>query len=103
MPTILKEVDVLVVNQPQCQTALRTTRLGASFNLDNSFMCAGGQVGKDACTGDGGSPLVCSTNNGPYQVVGLVTWGIGCASPGVPGVYTSVSSLSSWINDAKMT
>jgi len=46
--------------------------------------------------GDGGSPLVCS-NNGAYQVVGLVTWGIGCASAGVPGVYTNVYNFLPWI------
>ncbi|XP_012523534.2 phenoloxidase-activating factor 2-like [Monomorium pharaonis] len=95
-PNILKEVDVPVLSQADCQTGLRKTRLGDLFVLDNSFMCAGGEAGKDACTGDGGSPLVCS-NNGPYQVVGLVTWGIGCAGAGVPGVYTNVNYFYSWI------
>ncbi|KMQ86492.1 peroxisomal membrane protein pex16 [Lasius niger] len=95
--TILREVDVPVMSQADCQTALRKTRLGNSFILDSSSMCAGGEVGKDACTGDGGSPLVCSINNGPYQVVGLVTWGIGCADAGVPGVYTNVYYFLSWI------
>ncbi|XP_011862850.1 PREDICTED: trypsin-3 isoform X2 [Vollenhovia emeryi] len=94
---ILKEVDVPILSQADCQTALRRTRLGGLFVLDGSFMCAGGEPGKDACTGDGGSPLVCSTNNGPYQVVGLVTWGIGCAGAGVPGVYTNVYNFLSWI------
>jgi len=47
--------------------------------------------------GDGGSPLVCSINSGPYQVVGLVSWGIGCADGGVPGVYTNVYNFVSWI------
>merc|ERR1712213_66031 len=45
---------------------------------------------KDACTGDGGSPLVCQRLSGRWTVVGLVTWGVGCASD-VPGVYARMS------------
>merc|ERR1712226_688334 len=45
---------------------------------------------KDACTGDGGSPLVCQGQSGRWTVVGLVTWGVGCASD-VPGVYARMS------------
>ena len=37
----------------------RTTRLGEFFELHKSFNCAGGVGGEDACTGDGGGPLVC--------------------------------------------
>lgn len=47
---ILKQVDVSVVSLADCQTALRKTRLSGFFNLDSSFMCAGGEAGKDACT-----------------------------------------------------
>ena len=47
-----KEVDVPIVDQATCQTQLRATRLGANFTLDtSSFICAGGELGKDACTG----------------------------------------------------
>merc|ERR1712107_625531 len=55
------------------------TRLGRRFKLDSSFVCAGGE-GKDTCTGDGGSPLVCPSSYDPdtYEQVGIVAWGIGC-------------------------
>lgn len=48
---IQKEVDVPVIANANCLTALRATRLGAGFILnDASFICAGGEIGKDACT-----------------------------------------------------
>ncbi|TMW49312.1 hypothetical protein DOY81_005612 [Sarcophaga bullata] len=94
---IQREVDVPLIPNADCQTALRRTRLGASFVLNNSsFVCAGGEAGKDACTGDGGSPLVCQTN-GLWFVVGMVAWGIGCATAGVPGVYVNVATYLPWI------
>ncbi|XP_058821228.1 phenoloxidase-activating factor 2-like [Topomyia yanbarensis] len=94
---IQKEVDVPVRSTIDCEAALRTTRLGPSFQLDStSFMCAGGETGKDACTGDGGSPLVCALG-GRYFVVGLVAWGIGCGTTNIPGVYVNVASFVPWI------
>lgn len=101
--SIPKEVDVPIVNSANCQTALRTTRLGGNFVLDTtSFLCAGGELGKDACTGDGGSPLVCALNNRWY-VVGLVAWGIGCGANGIPGVYVNVASYITWITSTIAT
>lgn len=47
----MKEVDVPIVDQSTCENDLRKTRLGQSFILNrNSFICAGGEQGKDACT-----------------------------------------------------
>merc|ERR1712080_508124 len=56
---ILKEIDLPVVDSYQCEASLRKTRLGGKFQLDDSFLCAGGVPGKDTCKGDGGTPLVC--------------------------------------------
>ncbi|CRK98157.1 CLUMA_CG011524, isoform A [Clunio marinus] len=94
---IMKEVDVPIIDPYTCQVQLRETRLGQKFVLDTkSFVCAGGEFGKDACTGDGGSPLVCNLNNRWY-LVGLVAWGIGCGQYNVPGVYVNVPNFISWI------
>jgi len=94
----LQEVDVPVVAPGRCERMLRNTRLGAGFNLDHrSFICAGGEKDKDACQGDGGSPLVCH-NDGRWTVGGLVAWGVGCAQENVPGVYVNVASYTDFIN-----
>lgn len=49
--TIQKEVDVPILQPAKCQMALASTRLGPAFVFDStSFICAGGEPGKDACT-----------------------------------------------------
>ncbi|XP_041988778.1 phenoloxidase-activating factor 2-like isoform X2 [Aricia agestis] len=98
---ILKKVEVPVVERRQCQESLRRTRLGHFFELHSSFMCAGGQPGKDTCKGDGGSPLVCPIEyqQDRYVQNGIVAWGIGCGEDGTPGVYVDVANLRDWIDD----
>ena len=83
---VLKEVDVTVMDQNTCQSRLQGTRLGSSFLLHPGFLCAGGEEGKDACKGDGGSPLVCEVE-GAWQLAGIVSWGVGCGTRDIPGVY----------------
>ena len=96
---VLKEVVVPVISNEQCQKNLReNTRLGPFFELDSSFMCAGGVQGVDTCKGDGGSPLVCKQRNGPWYQAGIVSWGIGCGEKDVPAVYASVATVSCWID-----
>jgi hypothetical protein len=98
---ILKKVELPIVPFHVCQEELRKTRLGRYFNLHDSFICAGGEADKDTCQGDGGSPLVCPiSQNEPsrYYQTGIVAWGIGCHTAGVPAVYTNVAGFRSWID-----
>lgn len=46
--------------------------------------------------GDGGSPLVCE-HDSVAHLVGLVSWGIGCGTASIPGVYVDVSVYIPWI------
>lgn len=96
--TTLKRVDLTIIPRDECQNRLRQTRLGQHFILDGSFVCAGGQAGFDTCQGDGGGPLVCASRDNPnrYIQVGVVSWGIGCASD-IPGVYASLEANREWL------
>ncbi|XP_023025022.2 phenoloxidase-activating factor 2 [Leptinotarsa decemlineata] len=98
---IMKKIDLSLVRRDTCQSNLRETRLGKHFILHESFVCAGGEEGKDACDGDGGSPLVCPIEGqeGRYYHAGIVAWGIGCGVKNVPGVYVNVASFRDWIDE----
>lgn len=98
---ILKRVELPVVKHDTCQNSLRNTRLGKFFVLNESFICAGGEAGKDTCKGDGGSPLVCPLKEDPtrYVQAGIVAWGIGCGENQVPGVYANVAHARHWIDE----
>lgn len=52
--------------------------------------------------GDGGGPMVCE-RGGTWQVVGVVSWGIGCGQYGVPGVYVKVAQYIDWIRSITTT
>ncbi|XP_023948570.1 phenoloxidase-activating factor 2 isoform X2 [Bicyclus anynana] len=95
---ILKKVEVNMVPFDRCGALLRKTRLGVNFRLHHSFVCAGGEEGKDTCQGDGGAPLACPVGKDRYKLAGLVAWGIGCGQRDVPAVYARVAMFRKWLD-----
>ncbi len=93
---LLQEVDVPIISNSLC-----STNYSGVFDVLDVMVCAGfPQGGRDACAGDSGGPLLVPTGPGnTLQVAGLTSFGLGCARPNAPGVYTRVSEFTDWVNE----
>ena len=91
-PATLHEVEVPIVSNAACRTAYGDA-------ITDAMLCAGvPEGGKDSCQGDSGGPLVVfSDARSRWELAGIVSWGNGCALPGVPGVYTRVGTFARWV------
>ena len=67
------------------------------FISDASICAGGGYKNQDSCQGDSGGPLFTKGSNGEPVLVGIVSWGLGCAKPNLPGVYARVSKAHEFI------
>lgn len=113
--TALRAVEVPIVNRNKCFRAY--IEIGG---ITKQMVCAGyDQGGRDACqgniwrkihhrfnllnniriAGDSGGPLACGSvqRNGAPVLYGIVSWGLDCAEPNYPGVYTRVQTFTDWI------
>jgi secreted trypsin-like serine protease len=89
-PDDLRQVVLPVVGDAQCQAVLDGVRNPAVY--PKVMLCAGGDGRHDACTGDSGGPLLTPLSGGGWELVGVTSWGNGCAVPGLPGVFTRLSA-----------
>ncbi|XP_071539174.1 uncharacterized protein [Panulirus ornatus] len=92
--TVLQEVTVPVWSREDCSAAYPN-------KVFPGMMCAGSRTGgKDSCQGDSGGPYqVQDFRSRRWFVAGVVSWGIQCARPENPGVYTEVSLYIDWIKN----
>lgn len=95
----LRGVEVPIVNQETCNNDYESVG-----GVTPRMLCAGFRDygGKDACQGDSGGPLACPSpqNDGNLTLYGIVSWGVECARPKFPGVYTRVKAVRQWIRNS---
>lgn len=92
----LREVTVPVMTLAKCQSGD-----GEGYpKVTERQICAGhfDQGAQDSCNGDSGGPLVIRAPGAPDRLVGIVSWGNGCALKSKPGVYTRAASFKTWID-----
>jgi len=86
----LMKVSIPIVSDISCHATYPD-------EIDDGMFCAGTEYGgKDSCQGDSGGPAILWTDN-QWKLLGLVSWGIGCARPGNYGVYTRIPHFFSFI------
>lgn len=62
------------------------------------MFCAGyKRGGKDACSRDSGGGLVIFNT-----LIGIVSWGVGCAGENSPGAYTNLALIRPWVLQTMM-
>jgi trypsin len=99
---VLMSVDINVISNQDCDDSSGTINGWTdSYNgqITDNMLCAADK-GQDSCQGDSGGPLVIQGRNGDGSddvQIGVVSWGIGCASSDFPGVYSRVSQAYEWI------
>uniref|UniRef100_A0A3Q3GLR6 Transmembrane serine protease 4a n=1 Tax=Labrus bergylta TaxID=56723 RepID=A0A3Q3GLR6_9LABR len=87
----LQKASIPLIDQAKCSSP---SIYGSS--ITERMICAGFLEGKvDACQGDSGGPLVYFSSS-KWHLVGVVSWGVGCARKGRPGVYCNVEVTCSW-------
>ncbi|CAG2169336.1 unnamed protein product [Oppiella nova] len=93
---ILQKVKVPIISNKECQEWYRSR--GRSLTVSPTQFCAGFlEGGRDSCRGDSGGPLVVRDAK-VYHLIGIVSAGIGCALPKLPGLYTRVDAYINWMN-----
>ncbi|HFE38398.1 MAG TPA: trypsin-like serine protease [Gammaproteobacteria bacterium] len=113
---LLYEVNLSVVSNRNCEkifdeyeisNGADPTIVDTTTNIASGMLCAGNLAGGEGtCFGDSGGPLVLN-QNGENYLIGLTSWGVGCAQPDLYGVYSRAphykDSIEAVLNDQYLT
>ncbi|XP_059476728.1 mite allergen Der p 3 [Neocloeon triangulifer] len=92
---VLQKVELEILENKKCLEWYQSQ--GKKVKILPSQMCAGYENGgRDSCWADSGGPLMIGDGE-RITVVGVVSTGIGCARPKLPGLYTRVEMYLDWI------
>ncbi|XP_055544445.1 trypsin-4-like [Wyeomyia smithii] len=86
VPETIKSIDIPLVDQDTCRQQYQP-----KYVITQRMICAGAK-GKDSCQGDSGGPLFCQG-----VLLGVVSFGIGCATDRHSGVYSNIPDVRNWI------
>ncbi|ETR69135.1 MAG: trypsin [Candidatus Magnetoglobus multicellularis str. Araruama] len=87
---VLMKVSIPIVSDTSCKAAYPD-------EIEEGMLCAGIEIGgKDSCQGDSGGPAIIWMDD-QWKLIGLVSWGEGCARPGKYGVYTRIPDFFSFV------
>ncbi|XP_052890108.1 uncharacterized protein LOC128298397 [Anopheles moucheti] len=92
--------DVLLQTRAPIQSSKKCEEAYGDFiKLHRGHLCAGNLDGAGGtCVGDSGGPLQCRiSKRGPWILVGITSFGSGCAFKNYPDVYTKISFYRQWI------
>jgi len=108
----LRSANVRYVTDAQCRQSYNGAgsigsifgiNFGGNAYIDDDMMCAFDERA-DSCGGDSGGPLLIKgATAADDELVGLVSWGVGCANGNYPGVYARISHQYDWIVDTMCT
>jgi transmembrane serine protease 9 len=88
----MRQARVVRIPPRQC-----AARLDAGGQATGAFQICAGASPDDACIGDSGGPLMVEGADGVDRLVGIVSFGSGCAVAAPITVFTRVSAYSAWI------
>jgi len=99
----LQKIDLGLISRQECENIFRSLQV----EIRDVNLCAVSGAG-DSCGGDSGGGMIRKTSpddDGYYEIVGVVSFGIGCfstlnggeAQQQIPGVYARVTSVLDWI------
>lgn len=103
--TSLRTVNVPIQTDATCSQAYPIGFRPGGEVLEyraSTMLCAGPlSGGKDSCSGDSGGPLAVQAPDTSWRLAGTVSFGLGCARANYPGVYSRLTTTSSWIGQTR--